>query len=152
MANADIYYYEDFTARVRAIVRTDTAEFPDDVINSFDFKGMAELAVKKAVPSWQDILDGGDTSKIELLKSCVVLETAIILIPSLRRGDRKVEQTTNSKVEYFDNSGLDELLEKLYERLRLLYSELNGESNDISAMTSIEITNPDKRYFGGGFV
>lgn len=153
MANTEIYESQkEFSERVRAIVRAEAKEFSDNVINSFDFKGMAELAVKKNVPLWEDILGGDDTTKIELLKTCVVLETAVMLIPSMRRSDRKVEQTTNSKVEYFDNSSLDELLNQLYERLRLLYSELCGDTSaDISAPIGIALTNPHKRYFGGGF-
>ncbi|MBQ8786755.1 MAG: hypothetical protein IJZ61_03870 [Oscillospiraceae bacterium] len=153
MADTEIYSsQQEFSKRVRAIVRAETVQFPDDVINSFDFKGMAELNVKKNVPFWEDILNGDDTTRIDILKTCLVLETAIMVIPSLRRSDRKVEQTTNSKVEYFDNSSLDELLNQLYERLRLLYSELCGDtSTDISAPIGIALTNPHKRYFGGGF-
>lgn len=154
MANTEIYSSpKEFSERVRAIVRADAEEFSDGIITSFDFKGMAELAVKKNVPSWEDILGGDDTTRTELLKTCVVLETAVMLIPSIRRSDRKVEQTTNSKVEYFDNSSLDELLNQLYERLSLLYSELCGDTaDDISFSIGITITNPHKKYFGGGFV
>lgn len=154
MADTEIYSsQQEFSKRVRAIVRAETVQFPDDVINSFDFKGMAELNVKKNVPFWEDILNGNDTTRIDILKTCLVLETAIMVIPSLRRSDRKVEQTTNSKVEYFDNSSLDELLNQLYERLKLLYSELCGNAEgDLSAPIGISLTNPHKKYYGGGFV
>ncbi len=154
MADTEIYSsQQEFSKRVRAIVQAEAAQFPDDVINSFDFKGMAELAVKKNVPFWEDILNGDNTTRIDILKTCLVLETAVMLIPSIRRSDRKVEQTTNSKVEYFDNSSLDELLNQLYERLKLLYSELCSDTaDDISLSIGITITNPHKKYFGGGFV
>ena len=70
----------------------------------------------------------------------------------MKHGDRKVEQTTNSKVEYFDNAGLEDLLAHLYERLKMLYAELNGENSEFCAPVGLTITNPDKKYFGGGFV
>lgn len=147
-----IYDSEGFTVRVRNILRAEESEISDDMINSADFKGIAEIAVKNSVPAWQDILNSGDESRIELLKTCVVLETAICLIPSMKHGDRKVEQTTNSKVEYFDNAGLEELLAHLYERLKMLYSQLNDENIESCAPIGLTMTNPNKKYFGGGFV
>ena len=153
MAETEIYTDEGFAERVRAIVSADVSEFSDSLLNSFDYKGMAEIAVKKAVPAWQDILNSGDTHKIELLKTCVVLETGVIIMPSVLKGSRKVEQTTNSKVEYFENSGLTDLLNQLYERLQMLYAELLDEDiNESYGFTLVDITNPHKRYCGGGFV
>lgn len=147
----DIYIDKDFTERVRNILHVDNAEFSDELINSADFRGMAELSVKKAVPLWQDILNGTDEEKAVLLRSCVVLECALSLIPSLRRGDRKIEQTTNSKVEYFENGSANLLEEWILQRLKGLYSELNGEDTAF-AFCGLDITNADKRYSGGGFV
>ena len=153
MATEEIYAGEDFADRVRAIVRVESAEFSDTLINSFDYKGMAEMAVKKAVPAWQEILEGEDTYRIELLKTCVVLETGVILMPSMKRGNRKIEQTTNSKVEYFEHNGFEDLLNQLYERLQMLYAELLGENENVDHFIStIDITNPHKHYCGGGFV
>lgn len=139
----------DFPDRVRAVLNTDSSLLSDEVINSCEFKGYAELSVKTAVPQWEEIL-AEDGERRGILKSCLVLKTAITALPSLRRGDRKVEQTTNSKVEYFDNSALDSLSEQLEIRLETLYEQLNGGSE--SSFAAVEMSNPHKKYFGGGFV
>lgn len=139
----------NFPDRVRAVLNADSESLSDEVINSYEFRGFAELSVKTAVPAWEDILAEGAENR-DLLKSCIVLKTAITALPSLRRGDRKVEQTTNSKVEYFDNSALDGLAEQLEQRLELLYEQLGcGAAASFSA---VEMSNPNKKYFGGGFV
>lgn len=148
---SDIYTDADFTERVRNILRVDSSEFSDSLIKSADFKGFAEISVKRAVPLWEDILKSEDEERSALLRSCVVYECALSLIPSLRRGDRKVEQTTNSKVEYFENGSAELLEEWILQRLKGLYSELNGEDTAF-AFCGLDITNADKRYSGGGFV
>lgn len=146
MLNIEISGFPD---RVRAVLNTDSTLLSDEVINSYEFKGYAELSVKTAVPQWEEILaESGERRGI--LESCLVLKTAITALPSLRRGDRKVEQTTNSKVEYFDNSALDSLSEQLEIRLEALYEQLNGSSE--SSFAAVEMSNPHKKYFGGGFV
>ncbi len=109
IANIEI---PDFPDRVRAVLNADSASLSDEVINSYEFRGFAEISVKAAVPTWDDIL-AEDSERLDLLKSCVVIKTALTSLPTLRRGDRKVEQTTNSKVEYFDNSAIDVLSEQL---------------------------------------
>lgn len=139
----------DLPDRVRAVLNADSESLSDEVINSYEFRGFAEMSVKAAVPSWKDILSE-DGERLDLLKSCIVLKAAITALPSLRRGDRKVEQTTNSKVEYFDNSALDCLSEQLEQRLELLYGQLNGM--ETSLFPAVEMSNPHKKYFGGGFV
>lgn len=146
MANIEI---PDLPDRVRAVLNADSASLSDEIINSYEFRGFAEMSVKAAVPTWADIL-AEDDEKPDLLKSCVVIKTATTALPSLRHGDRKVEQTTNSKVEYFDNSALDTLAEQLEQRLELLYGQLNGGS--VPSFSAVEISNPHKKYFGGGFV
>lgn len=139
----------DLPDRVRAVLNADSASLSDEVINSYEFKGFTEMSVKAAVPAWEDIL-AEDGERLDLLKSCVVLKTAITALPSLRRNDRKVEQTTNSKVEYFDNSALDGLSEQLEQRLELLYGQLNGGS--VPSFSAALMSNSHKKYFGGGFV
>lgn len=139
----------DFPDRVRAVLNADSAFLSNETINSYEFRGFAELSVKAAVPTWKDIL-AEDSKRLDLLKSCVVIKTAVTALPSLRRGDRKVEQTTNSKVEYFDNSAIDALSEQLEQRLELLYGQLNGGS--VSSFSAVEMSNPHKKYCGGGFV
>lgn len=138
----------DLPDRVRAVLNTDSASLSDEVINSYEFRGFAEMSVKAAVPTWEDIL-AEDGERLDLLKSCIVLKTAITSLPSLRRGERKVEQTTNSKVEYFDNSALDGLSEQLEQRLELLYGQLNRGA--VPSFSTVEMSNPNKKYFGGGF-
>lgn len=138
----------DFPDRVKAVLNADSASLSDEVINSYEFRGFAEMSVKSAVPTWEDIL-AEDGEKPDLLKSCIVIKTAITALPSLRRGDRKVEQTTNSKVEYFDNSALDGLAEQLEQRLELLYGQLNNVS--VSSFSAVEMSNSHKKYCGGGF-
>lgn len=146
MTNIEIPNFPD---RVRAVLNADNSSLSDEVINSYEFRDFAELSVKAAVPTWEDILvEEGE--KLGLLKSCIVLKTALTSLPSLRRGDRKVEQTTNSRVEYFDNSAFDSLAEQLEQRLELLYGQLNGA--EIPAFSAVEMSNPNKKYFGGGFV
>ena len=139
----------DLPDRVRAVLNADSASLSDEVINSYEFRGFAEMSVKAAVPTWADILaeDGGE--RRDILESCIVLKTAITVLPSLRHGERKVEQTTNSKVEYFDNSALDDLAAQLEQRLELLYGQLGGGS--VPSFSAVEMSNPHKKYFGGGF-
>lgn len=146
MTNIEI---PDFPDRVRAVLNADNGSLSDEVINSYEFRGFAELSVKADVPTWEDILVE-DGEKLDLLKSCIVIKTALTSLPSLRRGDRKVEQTTNSKVEYFDNSAFDSLAEQLEQRLELLYGQLNGA--EVPSFSAVETSNPNKKYFGGGFV
>lgn len=146
MANIEI---TDFSDRVRAVLNADSASLSDEVINSCEFRGFAEMSVKAAVPTWEDIL-AEDSEKRGILESCIVLKTALTSLPSLRRGDRKVEQTTNSKVEYFDNSAIDGLAAQLEQRLELLYEQLNGGL--ASSFSAVEMSNPHKKYCGGGFV
>ena len=145
MMNIDI---PDFPDRVRAVLNADSASLGDEVINSYEFRSFAELSVKAAVPTWEDVL-AEDGEKRGILESCIVLKTALTSLPSLRRGDRKVEQTTNSKVEYFDNSAIDGLSEQLEQRLELLYGQLNGGS--VSSFSAVEMSNSHKKYLGGGF-
>lgn len=146
MANIEITGFSD---RVRAVLNADSASLSDEVINSCEFRGFAEMSVKAAVPTWEDIL-AEDSEKRGILESCIVLKTALTSLPSLRRGDRKVEQTTNSKVEYFDNSAFDTLSEQLEQRLELLYGQLNNA--EVSSFSAVEMSNPHKKYCGGGFV
>lgn len=146
MMNIDI---PDFPDRVRAVLNADSASLSDEVINSYEFRDFAEMSVKAAVPTWEDIL-AEDGERLDLLKSCIVLKTALTSLPSLRRNDRKVEQTTNSKVEYFDNSAFDSLAEQLERRLELIYGQLNGA--ETPSFSAVQMSNPNKKYFGGGFV
>ena len=147
MTNIEI---PDFPNRVRAVLNADSASLSDEVINSCEFRGFAEMSVKAAVPTWEDILAEDGDERRGILESCIVIKTAITALPTLRRGDRKVEQTTNSKVEYFDNSALDSLAEQLEQQLELLYEQLNGES--VPSFSAVLMSNPHKKYCGGGFV
>lgn len=146
MTNIEIPNFPD---RVRAVLNADNSSLSDEVINSYEFRDFAELSVKAAVPTWEDIL-AEESERLDLFKSCIVIKTALTSLPSLRRGDRKVEQTTNSKVEYFDNSAFDSLAEQLEQRLELLYGQLNGA--EVPSFSAVQMSNPNKKYFGGGFV
>lgn len=152
MAETKILIYSntvDFADRVRTLLAADEAMIPDKIINSEDFKGYAETAIKKAVPLWKEILDGVDDAKIELLKSCVVLKTAILSAPFVKSQRVKVIQTTHDKVEYFENN-YDLLIEGLAERLSMLLMELNEETT-MRCNSFFGITNPNIRYEGAGF-
>lgn len=146
---ADIYNDTDIAERVCSLVSADEGVFTYERVTSFDFLGMAEIAVKKAIPKWKDILDGEDENRKELLKACVVYQTAILLAPNVKKEQIKLQQTTHAKVEFFENSAYDLLIEGLYERLSFLELELNGE--DFNGFSSVAITNADKRYNGSGF-
>lgn len=145
MAESDI----EFANRVCALLSADINAFTPELVNSFDFRGMAEILVKKAVPDYDAIFSGGDDTKKELLKSCIAVQTAILLIPNAKKEQIKIQQTTHAKVEYFDSSAFDELLGSLNLRLMALYEELNG-SQDMG-FPFIALTNPEKRFYGAGF-
>lgn len=145
MAETDI----EFANRVCALISADIGTFTPELINSFDFRGTAEILVKKAVPDFEAISSGDDEKKKELLESCIAVQTAILLIPNVKKEQIKVQQTTHAKVEYFESSAFDELLENLNSRLRMLYEELNGSQN--VGFSFIALTNPEKRFHGAGF-
>lgn len=149
MVEIEIYTDTDFATRVCNLISADTSVFTDDIICSFDFKGISELAVKKAIPLWQDILNGDNSTSIELLKACVVYQTAINLAPNVKKEQIKIQQTTHAKVEFFENSAYDLLIEGLSERLAAMELELNGEN--FNGFSFVTITNEDKCYRGSGF-
>lgn len=138
-----------FAERVCALLSADINVFTPEMLNSFDFRGTAEILVKKAVPDYEDILSGDDEERKKLLESCIVLQTAILLAPNVKKEQIKVQQTTHAKVEYFDSSAFDELLESLKLRLMTLYEELNGSQD--TGFSFIALTNPEKRFYGAGF-
>jgi hypothetical protein len=146
---ADIYTDTDFTQRVCTLISADENIFTAEMVESFEFKGLAEISVKKAVPLWNDILDGEDTAKADILKACVVFQTGLYLAPNVRKEQIKVQQTTHAKVEFFENSAYDMLTEGLAERLAYMEMELNGE--DFNGFSAVALTNEDKRYYGSGF-
>ena len=145
MAETDI----EFANRVCALISADIGAFTPELINSFDFRGTAEILVKKAVPDFEAISSGDDEKRKELLNSCIAVQTAILLIPNVKKEQIKVQQTTHAKVEYFESSAFDELLESLNSRLRMLYEELNGAQN--LGFSFIALTNSEKRFRGAGF-
>lgn len=140
---------EDFSKRVRSLTAADGDTYTDTLITSFDYQGVSEMMVKKNVPLWQDILDGDDSERIALLKSCVVYQTAVILAPNVKSSLIKIRQTTNAKIEYFDSTEYDLLISGLLDRLNFIYLELNAK--DFNGFSSVELTNPGKRYNGSGF-
>lgn len=119
------------------------------MICSFDYKGIAEIIVKKSVPEYESILKSGDEAKKELLKSCVAVQTAILLIPNIKKEHVKVRQTTHAKVEYFDASYFDTLMDNLRLRLQMLFDELNGV--EYTALPFVSLSNSKKRFYGAGF-
>lgn len=145
MAESDI----EFANRVCALLSADINAFTPELINSFDLRGTAKILVKKAVPDYEAIISGSDDTKKELLESCIAVQTAILLIPNAKKEQIKVQQTTHAKVEYFDSSAFDELLESLKLRLMALYEELSGTQD--TGFSFIALTNPEKRFYGAGF-
>lgn len=139
----------DFSSRVCMLLSADSSVFSAEMIESADFKGTAEILVKRAVPDYEDILSGDDAERQELLESCIVVQTAILLSPNVRKQQIKIEQTTHAKVEYFDTSAFDALVDNLNLRLKMLYEELNGTEYAIPML--ISLTNPERRFTGAGF-
>lgn len=139
----------DFSGRVCMLLSADSSMFTAEMIESFDFRGTAEMLVRKAVPDYEDILSGDDEGRKKLLESCIVVQTAILLAPNVKKEQIKVQQTTHAKVEYFDSSAFDELIESLSLRLKMLYEELNGTEYAIPML--ISLTNPERRFTGAGF-
>ena len=139
----------DFSGRVCMLLSADSSMFTAEMIESFDFRGTAEMLVRKAVPDYEDILSGDDEGRKKLLESCIVVQTAILLAPNVKKEQIKVQQTTHAKVEYFDSSAFDELIESLSLRLKMLYEELNGTEYVIPML--ISLTNPERRFTGAGF-
>lgn len=139
----------EFANRVCSLISVDPTAFSPELINSFDFRGTAEMLVRKSVTDYDVILSGDDERKKSFLESCVAVQTAILLIPNARKEQIKIQQTTHAKVEFFENSAFDGLLESLNMRLAALYDEINGAGNVIFPF--IDITNPNKRFYGAGF-
>ena len=139
----------DFSSRVCMLLSADSSVFSAEMIESADFKGMAEMLVKRAVPDYEDILSGDDAERQELLESCIVIQTAILLSPNVRKQQIKIEQTTHAKVEYFDTSAFDALVDNLNLRLKMLYEELNKTEYSLPPLVSL--TNPNRRFHGAGF-
>lgn len=139
----------DFSSRVCMLLSADSSVFSAEMIESADFKGTAETFVKRAVPDYDDILSGDDAERQELLGSCIVVQTAILLSPNVRKQQIKIEQTTHAKVEYFDTSAFDALVDNLNLRLKMLYEELNKTEYSLPPLVSL--TNPNRRFHGAGF-
>ena len=68
----------DFSGRVCMLLSADSSMFTAEMIESFDFRGTAEMLVRKAVPDYEDILSGDDEGRKKLLESCIVVQTAIL--------------------------------------------------------------------------
>lgn len=139
----------DFSSRVCMLLSADSSVFSAEMIESADFRGAAEILVKRAVPDYDDILSGDDAERQELLESCIVVQTAILLSPNVRKQQIKIEQTTHAKVEYFDTSAFDALVDNLNLRLKMLYEELN--KTEYSLPPFVSLTNPNRRFHGAGF-
>ena len=139
----------DFSSRVCMLLSADSSVFSAEMIESADFKGTAEILVKRAVPDYEDILSGDDAERQELLESCIVVQTAILLSPNVRKQQIKIEQTTHETVEYFDTSAFDALVDNLKLRLKMLYEELNKTEYSLPPLVSL--TNPNRRFHGAGF-
>lgn len=139
----------EFSGRVCMLLSADSSMFTAEIIESFDFRGTAEMLVRKAVPDYDEILSGDDGRRKELLESCIAVQTAILLSPNVRKEQIKIEQTTHAKVEYFDNSAFDTLVDNLKLRLNALYDELNGTES--VGFPLVSLTNPEKRFHGAGF-
>lgn len=137
----------DYAERVRALLHAEKELVPDSMINSYDFSEIAEIAIKSSVPMWEEILAGADDNKIQMLCSALVYQTAIYLFPEAQKVAVKIQQTTHAKVEYFEN-GADMLIDSLLEKLSMLLLMLNGER---SRYHGFDISNPDKRYYGGDY-
>ena len=75
----------DFSGRVCMLLSADSSMFTAEMIESFDFRGTAEMLVRKAVPDYEDILSGDDEGRKKLLESCIVVQTAILLAPNVKK-------------------------------------------------------------------
>lgn len=146
----EIYTDDDFCDRVREVLNADSDTVTDTVIERFENRQMAEMEVRNKVPEWETILNGDDEYKSELLKTCVVYQTAVYLSPVAAKSNIKVAQTTHSKVEYFE-SGTDTLIQSISARLSDFYSILNGGSGEAEITLGFAITNPECIYKGSGF-
>lgn len=139
----------DFSGRVCMLLSADSSVFSAEMIESADFRGTAEILVKRAVLDYENILSGDDAERQELLESCIVVQTAILLSPNVHKQQIKIEQTTHAKVEYFDTSAFDALVDNLNLRLKMLYEELNKTEYSLPSLVSL--TNPNRRFYGAGF-
>ncbi len=108
----------NFYDRVRNVVGKDIIDFPNEVIDYYEYAPLAETLVKRAVPLWEEL----DEYKMEIFQSAIVYQTALNAIPILGINTFKATQTTSIKIEYKDNNdsikmAIEEMLDKLINEL-----------------------------------
>lgn len=88
--------------RIRTILGVDELDLSNEVIDYPEYFSCAERSIKSKVSNWAEL----DEDKKSIFESCVLYKTAELLLPYCKAtaNNVKVEQTTHSKVEYFETS------------------------------------------------
>lgn len=110
-----------FYDRVRGLIGASANDLPDDFLDLYERAPSSERHLLQKVGILEEIPE----EKLPILESCVVYQTAIDTYSVFNRsGGMKVKQTQNLKVEYFESTENENLVDLLIARLADLIDEL----------------------------
>ncbi|MDE6476842.1 MAG: hypothetical protein K2L48_01380 [Mycoplasmoidaceae bacterium] len=113
-----------FHDRVRHLINASKELLPDETIDFYEYRGMAEDKIKDIVKDWRSLPENSE--KYKKFESAIVYQTALLLYPSIRNQSIKVKQITGGKVEYFEpeklQNQIQDMLDKLLSDLSKEYS------------------------------
>ncbi len=113
-----------FHDRVRHLINASKELLPDEIIDFYEYRGMAEDKIKDIVKDWRSLPENSE--KYKKFESAIVYQTALLLYPSIRNQSIKVKQITGGKVEYFEpeklQNQIQDMLDKLLSDLSKEYS------------------------------
>jgi len=94
--------------RIRTILSVDELDLSTEIIDYPEYNNLAERSVKLKVPNWESLAE----DERLIFESCILYKTAELLIPYClaTANSVKVEQTTHSKIEYFQTNAQDKYL------------------------------------------
>lgn len=116
--------------RIRIILGVDELDLSNEVIDYPEYFDCAERCIKAKVSNWAEL---GEDKK-STFESCVLYKTAELLLPYCKAtaNNVKVEQTTHSKVEYFETSigdkysSIKDILDELLSQITETVSSFHG--------------------------
>lgn len=127
------YLYKDIPDFYKKVgILLNNSEIDSTIADYFENAPSAEFNIKKLVPDWKIILKNygksenvsENTEKYFSFLTCIILQTAINMYPTVIGKEYKIIQTVSSKIEYNDSDF--NLLSLLKERLNQLLLVVNA--------------------------
>lgn len=106
---------KNFYDRVRSLISASSEALPNEIIDFYEYRGMAESKIKGIIKDWRSFPENSEKQK--KFESAIIYQTALLLYPSAKNQSIKVKQITGGKIEYFEPEKLQNQIQDMLDKL-----------------------------------